>query len=54
MALSAPTDNLTEYLEYGHTSDYSQVDVHTIEQEDAIRQLTILQTEDESETGKEA
>ena len=47
-------DNLAEYLEYGHTSDYSQVDVHTIEQEDAIRQLNILQTEDESETGKEA
>lgn len=47
-------DNLAEYLEYGHTSDYSQVDVHTIEQEDAIQQLNILQTEDESETGKEA
>ena len=47
-------DNLAEYLEYGHTSDYSQVDVHTLEQSDAIRQLNALQTETESETGKGA
>lgn len=47
-------DNLAEYLEYGHTSDYSQVDVHTLEQEDAIRQLNAIQTEEESETGKGA
>ena len=46
--------NLAEYLEYGHTSDYSQVDVHTLEQSDAIRQLNALQTETESETGKGA
>ena len=43
-----------EYLEYGHTSDYSQVDVHTLEQSDAIRQLNVLQAETESETGKGA
>lgn len=47
-------DNLAEYLEYGHTSDYSQVDVHTLEQEDAIRQISDLQDETESETGKGA
>ena len=47
-------DNLAEYLEYGHTSDYSQVDVHTLEQEDAIRLLNVMQTEAESETGKGA
>ena len=47
-------DNLAEYLEYGHTSDYSQVDVHTLEQEDALRLLNARQEEAESETGKEA
>lgn len=46
-------DNLAEYLEYGHTSDYSQVDVHTLEQADAIRLLS-TQTESESETEKGA
>ena len=47
-------ENLAEYLEYGHTSDYSQVDVHTLEQKDAIRQLNALPKETESETGKGA
>ena len=47
-------DNLAEYLEYGYTSDYSQVDVHTLEKEDAIRLLNARQAEAESETGKEA
>ena len=47
-------DNLAEYLEYGYTSDYSQVDVHTLEKEDAIRMLNARQAEAESETGKEA
>lgn len=42
-------DNLAEYLEYGHTSDYSQVDVHTLEQEDAIRLLHDRRAEEESE-----
>lgn len=47
-------DNLAEYLEYGHTSDYSQVDVHTLEQDDAIRQLNALTSESETDTGKGA
>ena len=47
-------DNLAEYLEYGHTSDYSQVDVHTLEQADAIRLLNTMQAEEESETEKGA
>lgn len=46
-------DNLSEYLEYGHTSDYSQVDVHTLEQADAVRLLS-AQAESESETEKGA
>ena len=47
-------DNLAEYLEYGHTSDYSQVDVHALEQADAIRLLNTMQAEEESETEKGA
>ena len=43
-------ENLAEYLEYGHTSDYSQTDVHTLEQEDALRALEAIHVSETPES----